>query len=263
MKAGASIVGLLLGVGALMSCAGSSRESQQEFFHYRLHAGSLTAEKVPYRRLDPLTAEGLALHEVTVRLKTEAEVSRVWPDGFWSGLGQGGGLAVFGIGVTLLNPFAQGAAIGGILLTPMLATMGYLNSQQRAVLTKALVEANFPQRVGDSLHSRLVGSQPGAGGGPRLEVLILGYGLFSDVPGSPSLCWTADAEVRVVTAEDQAIFRDDLFWGPYRRSEDVPPPQCASLQEFAAEDGKLARRTFSEAGEILGAVIARRLRGKP
>jgi hypothetical protein len=60
--------------------------------------------------------------------------------------------------------------------------------------------------------------------------------------------------------KDQVVFKDRIFWEPYRRSKDVPPPCCDSPSILGAEQGKLVRRTLEDAAKTLAAVIVRRLK---
>ena len=74
------------------------------------------------------------------------------------------------------------------------------------------------------------------------------------------LCFTFTGSISV-TSSRETEYSDGVYWEPYRRSEDLPPPQCADLYTFATEDGRLTRDTIAEAAEVLAAAVAKRLRG--
>lgn len=123
---------------------------------------------------------------------------------------------------------------------------------------------SFPNRLRASIEARLKKSFPENGVvHPHLEVVIQRYGfaigpdLIPDKPETVCPLISAYIQLRI---SDQVRFKDRIFWEPYRRSIDIPPPQCASPADFAAQGGKLARQTLKEATEVLAAVVVRRLK---
>lgn len=252
MKKRNSAAGVVLALATLSGCAAHSGEVGQ------LRAPTVSQgvsprplEKVPYRRSDLLGREGTAAPEVIVRFKEMPSDQR-----------PAGAGAEQLVNLTPLLPVAI-ASVPAIIITspiwgPALATMQHRDK----IVAKALEETQFPRRLEEALRSRLLPhTEQTSPSDLRLEVLIRGYGLAD--ARERGLCWVMEAEFAVLTADASLLFRDDVFWGPSKRSEDAPPPQCGSLDDFAAEEGKLASATAVEASEIVSALIARRLRTKP
>lgn len=244
----------VLSMTVTLGCASEPRKSA---------ANPFAIERVPYPAFDVSAMKGSGFAHVEVRFARAPEVSHVWPNSLFEGLGAGAGLTAAGVGVTLLNPFAGGAVVGGVLVTPIWVTLGIMNENARTSITTALREVDFPNRLQGAIQSRLA---KGSSGGPdshvKLEILILGYGLLRAGSREDWFCFSFDGEVKV-TAADQVLYQDRVLMEPYRRSLDVPPPRCASLYEFGEDNGKVARETLVDASEVLAAVILRRVGAKP
>ena len=198
--------------------------------------------------------------KINVRLAKPGEVSKVWPANLAEGALTGAAIAGVGIGALLLSPMGQGAALGGVIALPMFTVMGHLNSSQRAALIRSLEQSDFSEWLTTQLQSRVSKRFPGEPSNEvEIEVLLLGYGFFSD-SFSGEFCFWCDAQVRVVDAGAE-VFVENIVWHAMERSEGLPPPRLAPLGEFAKDDGKLARETLIEAAQVLAALIDRHLRG--
>jgi len=197
---------------------------------------------------------------IEVRLARAPEVAQVWPNSVFEGLGAGAGLTAVGAGVTLLNPLAGAAVVGGVILTPALAIMGVMNASTRKAIITALQEVDFPRRLQDAIQSRLAASATGRTDHTmKLEVLVQGYGFFDGGgPEGLDYCFSFDGEL-TVTAADGVLYQERVFMEPYKRSLDVPPPRCTRFDKFGEDDGRLGRETLEEASEVMAAVIVRRL----
>lgn len=131
-------------------------------------------------------------------------------------------------------------------------------------IVQALNKTDFANRLQESIEGRLnehVGKR--GKGNPRLEIVIQRYGFISGPNINPNktenLCTVINAYVKLQVS-DQVVFKERIFWEPYKRSMDVPPPRCDAPSVLGAEQGKLVRRTFEDAAEILAAVIVKRLK---
>jgi hypothetical protein len=253
------VILVLMTIAALSGCAtGKMNEQTQSWV--RSHRDDKITQ-IPHQVFDlKAVVPSGQQPRVEVRLAKPGEISKVWPAGFFEGFSTGSSLAAAGIGATMLMPMAQGAAVGGAILLPALTTMGIINSRHGAVLVKAMEEVDFPKSVETLLQSKLAHQFPGKASNIfEVQVLICGYGLFGS--GGGELWFHCDAQIQVKKAE-RIIFEDSITWQAQKRSDDVPPPRFAKLSEFAKDDGKLARDTFTEASEVLAAIIARRLGGR-
>ena len=134
--------------------------------------------------------------KVEVRLAKPGEISKAWPANFFEGFSIGSAVAAAGIGATLLSPMAQGAAVGGAIILPSLTTLGIMNSRHRSTLVKSMHEVDFPKSLENLLQSEMARQFPGKVTNTlEVQVLILGYGLFSSL-GGDELWFHCDARFR-------------------------------------------------------------------
>lgn len=219
-------------------------------------------EKVPFKTFDIRSTKGSVPLGVEVRLAKPVEVSKVWPESTFSGLLEGVGTAGAGIGTTLLNPMAQGAALGGIILFPAIMTLGYINQKDRDAILRAFQETDLPTLLKERIRTRLsFASSEKPDEAIRLEVVILGYGLIGEKL-SDWRCFAFDAEIRLSSGE-QILYDDRLLLEPFRRSLDAPPSRCAMHEDFGAENARLVRETLQEAAEVVSFMVTRRLGVRP
>jgi hypothetical protein len=250
---------VLMTMTALSGCASGKINEQTQ----SLVRGSLNDKitQIPHKTFDlkSILPPGQQ-PRVEVRLAKPGEISKVWPAGFFEGFSTGSALAAAGIGATLLAPMAQGAAVGAPIFLAGFTIMGIRNNRYGSELVKSMQEVDFPKSVEKLLQSKLSHQFPGkVSHNVEVQALIMGYGLFN--MGGHELWFHCDAQIQVKKAE-RIIFEDSITWQAQKRSDDVPPPRFAKLSEFAKDDGKLARDTFTEASEVLAAIIARRLGGR-
>jgi len=215
-------------------------------------------ERVPYQTFEGTTDMRPAFAHIEVRLAQAPEVAHVWPNSFFEGLRGAALPAALGLTVGLLAPPIGAHILFGAILMPF---VGAENANTERAIARALQEVDLPKRLQDALQSRLAG---GSAGRPddtmKLAILVLGYGFFN--PGGLEgslICFSFDGDVQV-TAADQVIYQERVYMEPYRRSLDVPPPRCATLDAFGKDDGKLTRETLEDASDVMAAVIAGRLR---
>ena len=188
-------------------------------------------ERIPIRVFDPGSVQGLGVPEVKVLLAAGVEYSKVTPKEVAMPLHPAG--LIFG-------PF-------GALISSLAAV--HIENQ----LSLALNEIDFPKRLQKSIESRL--HEDGQSGKPnaRLEVVIQRYGFVSGPDGFVSsgfnldkfqrFCSVIDADI-TLNIPNEVGHKDSIFWEPFKRSVDIPPPRCESPSVFAAQKGKLARQTL-------------------
>jgi hypothetical protein len=234
-------------------------------------------ERIPCKTIELPIAEGSGISKIEVRLAKESEISKVWPNTLFEGFMEGGASLFTGIGCVIMNPMlGQAAAVGGIILFPGLTVMGAINASDRSAIVTAFKEVDLPKRLQETIDRRLH-SDPVLK--PErtylLEIVILGYGLLSETkddrrssglhPKTPPegveiLCFNFDAEVNLKDSNG-IVYQDRITLERYRRSIDAPPPTCTSLNQFAAADAKLTKKTLEEASEVIAAIVVKRLRG--
>jgi hypothetical protein len=155
-----------------------------------------------------------------------------------------------------------------VLLSPYFIVEGYRHATQRDAVVKALIEQPLPPRLQAALIRRLgsanaVPAEPDTmppPGTTRIDVSIDVYGLTLVPPQHEEmLCFSLTGRLSAKRSSETE-FADAIYWEPYRRSEDLPPPQCADLPTFAAEDGRLVRDAIEETAEVLAGAVVKRLR---
>jgi hypothetical protein len=159
--------------------------------------------------------------------------------------------------VALPGFFSGSLVAGGLLLAPFAIAMNAVERRQHEAIVAALQETDLLGDTRAALEKRL--PAPAAAPEVTLTVIVLAYGLVPKY-GHPSgpLCLSLDADL-VVRAGDRELFRDTVYLEPYRRSADAPPPVCADLAAFAAQDGAALRNAVLDYAQVLAAIARDRL----
>jgi hypothetical protein len=99
----------------------------------------------------------------------------------------------------------------------------------------------------------------------RILLRISGYGLASRTGANATLlepvgdlCLVARAAL-VASNADGTVREDALVVGLTNRSTDAPPPACASIERFSADDAVLLRNAILELAELIAAFTVQRL----
>jgi hypothetical protein len=205
---------------------------------------------------------------IDVQLARPGEVSRVYPENS----GQGAfhyliaGIILVPAAMlfepaTYFMPLTDSAIVAAGAVTIFViygAVKGAKNSNAQPIVVKAFEETNFPAQIQyileKNLSSRFSGQPDGI---TEIQFLILDYGFTTK--GSDNLEFHFEADIQVKHA-GELVFQDLIFWSSQKRSEDVPPPKSASLYEFAQDDGKLMRTVLEEYGEVVAAIVLKRLK---
>lgn len=137
-----------------------------------------------------------------------------------------------------------------------------------ATLARVLVAEPLPDAVVGALRAQWDRASPPL---PPLQVTLrlAGYGLatpsgrvleaFED---AEDLCLVADGRLEIARA-DGAPLLEDIAVGPHSGTPDAPPPLCAPLSRWAADDGRLLHGAAREMAELLAAFIVDRLERRP
>lgn len=157
--------------------------------------------------------------------------------------------------VALPGFFSGSLVAGGLILAPFAIAMNAMERRQHETIVAALQETDLLGGTRAALAKRLPAPAPDV----TLTVIVLAYGLVPKY-GHPSgpLCLSLDADL-VVRAGDREVFRDTVYLEPYRRSADAPPPVCADLADFAAQDGAALRNAVLDYAQVLAAIARDRL----
>ncbi len=180
-----------------------------------------------------------------------ADTSREWLQFLGPGLASGA------LGLAAPPMYASALVVGGLLLAP---TALLMSGRERLIwqsVTTALGSIAFEQALLRALTERAQGRLPErAGGDVRVELIVQAYGLVGARP--ERVCFIASVDL-VVRGEEGERRRATLRIAQTDASADAPPPQCASLERFAARDGQLVRDTANEYAQVLAVMAIDRL----
>jgi hypothetical protein len=181
--------------------------------------------------------------------------------------------ALPGVGATALGLaapplYASGLILGGVTLLIGGLTMHGTEGRhwQQAVAT--LEHADLASRLRSALERRAATAWPPESA-PSLAVTVTlnAWGLVVRNWGRvaeqvDTACFIASLDL--VARRDQAtLLTDRIVIGTAVATPGAPPPQCAKLSRFAADDGRLVQDTAAEAAEVLAALVIERLRAVP
>jgi len=164
--------------------------------------------------------------------------------------------------------YASGLILGGVTLLIGGLTMHGTEGRhwQQAVATLEHADLASRLRVSPGAPGRH-GLAPGVGPQSRrdrdAERLGAGGSQLGRVAEQvDTACFIASLDL--VARRDQAtLLTDRIVIGTAVATPGAPPPQCAKLSRFAADDGRLVRDTAAEAAEVLAALVIERLRAVP
>jgi hypothetical protein len=216
-----------------------------------------TVDRVPHlaSAFDP----GAGRLGVSVRMASEADLAALEPPEGQvrevleiSGaiLLSSGVLAAHGCPACLSN--AVLAAGYALVAAPVAAAVDAAEHAEARRVEQALVARDLPARTRAALARLRPDAAPGI---EDAELLVLGYG-FAEA-GERGACFFLDAHL-VAGGREQVV-----LLGPWRRSDDAPPPHCASRRELASRGGDLTTRIADESAEILAGLVASRLAEAP
>ncbi len=242
-------------------CAGKKTEPETKLHTPEMmqHASSSKKiKKVPHRILNEPARAFNAKPVITVRVATDSELSSV--PGIWQGK-EVAGFSVLGVGslgLGLIAPplYASALVVGGILLVAMPSSAGAFEGIQRKKIERVLKTVDFSKLTHDAVIDLLGEKKESTQDDPRLTILILVYGFtqkFADI-----ICFSVDAQVDL-HFNGEEIYKDFIYIEPYLRSADAPPPHCATVGEFAENQGALAKQTIDDFSVILANIVAHRL----
>lgn len=135
-------------------------------------------------------------------------------------------------------------------------------------LARVLVADPLPDAVVRALRAQW---RPPSPPGPALSVTLrlASYGLatrsgrqLEAFETAEDLCLVAYGRLAVLR-EGSAARTEDLAISPLSTTRDAPPPLCAPLSRWAADDGGLLRRATREMAELLAAFIVDRAERQP
>lgn len=174
-------------------------------------------------------------------------------------------IGVVALPVTLVQPqIAVGLPFYLLFAAPWQAVF----NARADTLARVLVAEPLPTAIVQALRAQWRQTSPPR---PALQVTLrlAGYGLMTRsgreleaFESAEDLCLVADVRLEVLR-EGRAPLAEDIAIGPLSTTRDAPPPLCASLSRWAADDGRPLRQATREMAELLAAFMVDRAERQP
>jgi len=205
---------------------------------------------------NPVVEKQTKNYRVIVRMATRAEI----PEEFYKmwALFPAEGAGSLALGLIAPPMYASALVVGGILLIPG-GTFGYYHDKKIwENIQKAISSRRFTSAVCSNIIEKLDKKQIY---NDRLESTIeIAVQIFGIVEATPKnrSCFVVSALI-TQTIKEKGVIRENLKIIQNDRSPDAPPPQCTSLSEFAADDGRLIKDTAAEFAKVLAVMTVDRI----
>jgi hypothetical protein len=259
------LLGLTAGLALLTGCGSSPDEDRRPLPKYQPTEPSSEIEGVPAGRLPRVDGKAVIPVRVAVRGPEKADLKSV------EGLVQQSKEDTQRIGTSAqavtkalgqASPALQATTVTlGALLMPAAMGIEIYGQRQHDAIVRTLREIDLLTLLRAELVRR---AAPVGGGEPAADLVLTvkTYGLAPRSTPCPTcvLCVVVEGDV-VVTMAGTELLKDTIAQGPWRRSVDVPPPVCATMDEFSADSGRLLRDAVVDAAQALAAIIVNRMPG--
>jgi len=259
----AAAIGLTLCLVA--GCGSAPPEERQPLPKYQPTEPASEIERVPVARLGRTEGVPAMPVRVAVRGPDKADIKTV------EGLVQeskedtqriGSGAQAVTKALGQASPALQATTVTlGALLMPAAMGIEIYGQRQHDAIVRTLRQIDLLTLLREELVRRAAPVRPGEQPAD-LTVTVKSYGLAPRSTPCPTcpLCVVVDGEL-VVSRAGTELLKDTIVQGPWRRSADVPPPVCATMDEFSADDGRRLRNAVVDAAQSLAAIAANRLPG--
>lgn len=244
-------------IAMLHACsAGRSERFNAEAIKDQPGSESFKESQKAFADRNPMIVSYIGELELTIRMATLAEIPednyKMWL--YFPAEGAGS----LALGLVAPPMYVSALVVGGVFLIP-LGTYGYLH--EKGIwdsINGALSNAEFTRAIDGAMKDRLNGafteeSMPNV----KIEVIIQAFGI---VKSSSMLqhCFVVSANL-ILSRGNTELKQDHLQITDLNRSEDAPPPQCASLEHFAKNEARLVKDTLAEYAEVLAVMAIDRI----
>jgi hypothetical protein len=249
----------------LGGCGSSPSEERRSVQKYEPTEPPSEIERVPVARLGRTEGVPAMPVRVAVRGPDKADIKTV------EGLVQeskedtqriGSGAQAVTKALGQASPALQATTVTlGALLMPAAMGIEIYGQRQHDAIVRTLRQIDLLTLLREELVRRAAPVPPGEQAAD-LTLTVKSYGLAPRSTPCPTcpLCVVVDGEL-VVSRAGTELLKDTIVQGPWRRSADVPPPVCATMDEFSADDGRRLRNAVVDAAQSLAAIAAKRLPG--
>ena len=180
--------------------------------------------------------------------------------GEWYGMA-GAGASFGALGLAAPPMYASALVVGGALIVPVSLIMAGHEKKSWQTAIDALAGTDLAAATSNAMQRRAGAIAPRPGATAAVEVVIGAFGLIGDRPDS--ICFVAGATL-TAAADGRELLREAMRIASHS-SPGMPPAQCASMDRFARDGGRLVRDTAAEYAEVLAAgavAIVRRAAGR-
>jgi hypothetical protein len=250
---------------ALAGCGSAPPEERRPLTRYEPTEPPSEIERVPVARLGRTEGVPAMPVRVAVRGPEKADIKTV--EGLvkeskedTQRIGSGAQAVTKALGQA--SPALQATTVTlGALLMPAAMGIEIYGQRQHDAIVRTLRQIDLLTLLREELVRRAAPVPP-AEEAADLTVTVKSYGLAPRSTPCPTcpLCVVVEGEL-VVSRAGTELLRDTIVQGPWRRSVDVPPPVCATMDEIVADDGRRLRNAIVDAAQALAAITASRLPG--
>jgi hypothetical protein len=244
-------------IAMLQACsAGRSERSNAEAIKDQPGSEQSKKSQKAFADRNPMIVSHIGELELTIRMATLAEIPK---DNYKMWLyfpAEGAGSLALGLVAPPI--YASALVVGGVFLIP-LGTYGYLH--EKGIwdsINGALSNAEFTRAIDSAMKDRLNAAFTEEGmPNVKIEVIIQAFGI---VNSSSMLqhCFVVSANF-ILSRGNMELKQNHLQITDLNRSEDAPPPQCASLEHFAKNEARLVKDTLAEYAEVLAVMAVDRI----
>jgi hypothetical protein len=244
-------------IAMLQACsAGRSERSNAEAIKDQPVSELMKKSQKAFADRNPMIVSYIGDLELTIRMATLAEIPK---DNYKMWLyfpAEGAGSLALGLVAPPI--YASALVVGGVFLMP-LGTYGYLH--EKGIwdsINGVLSNAEFTRAIDSAMKDRLNAAfteetMPDV----KVELIIQAFGLV-EYTSVRQHCFVVSADF-ILSKDETVLKQDHLQITDLNRSEDAPPPQCASLEHFAKNEARLVKDTLAEYAEVLAVMAVDRI----
>ncbi len=246
-------------IAMLQACStGRSKRSAVEAIKDQPGSESFKERQKAFADRNPMIVSHIGELKLTIRMATLAEIPednyKMWL------LFPAEGAGSLALGLLVPTIYSSALVVGGVFLIPA-GTYGYLH--EKGIwdsINGALSNAEFIRAIDSAMKDRLNAafseeSMPNV----KIEVIIQAFGIIKSSSMNRH-CLVISADF-IVSRDSIEVKRDNMKITEDNRSEDAPPPQCASLEHFAKNEARLVKDTLTEYAEVLAVMAIDRITG--
>lgn len=209
---------------------------------------------------NPTIVSNIGNLELTVRMATIEEIPKDNSEEWRTITGLSAGFIPLGLVASPI--YASALVVGGVLLVPMGTYLYFHDKGVWDSINGALTTGEFTPAIDSAIKDRLnVAFAKESAPRGKIEMIIQAFGLANSSSMPKSVvqhCFVAEADF-ILSRGGRVIKQEQLRITDINRSEDAPPPQCATLEHFAKNEATLIKDTLAEYAGVLAVMAVDRI----